>query len=581
MSAYLSWPVILCLVTGFGTLFLVWYLLKYRDKPGATWFAVSMVAQAAFVFIYAIGLTVFDPDLRWWFEVGSLIALSWIGIPFLGFALEYTGRGSLRKSWLYWSLYAFPVGTTILLPLNPDGLFWTDFAVDPVFGVAAASYDMGPLMYVAILVGTGLSTVGVLLLVEAVWDYGALFRSEALAVVLSPVLPAIGLLVWLFQLTPNAHLNWTAPLFAGHVLFDLYAFVGREMFETHPATNRAAKESAIEEFRSPVLVLEEEGRVVEMNPAAREQLDLDRDETILEPISAVVDSLNGTGWDSHRTVEQYLKDEDDWRLSVRNGPQRKEYVVQPSPLTAGGERVGYTLLFTEVTEEIQREERLSVLNRILRHNLRNDLSIVSGYVSAADNQTEDELVEQMLGKVSATVDELIETGEMAREFEKLIAEPEEYTRSVNVETLLDDLRDRLAAEHPEVTLSTETPTTSVQTNPDVLRAVLWQLLDNAAVHNDSDTPSVSIRAHETETRTVIEITDDGPGIPDHELRSLQHGQETSLDHGSGFGLWLAKWGSVRIGGRVEFEADESGTTARVSLPRDSGDGSVQASSASA
>jgi len=583
VSVYLSWPVLLCLAAGIGTLYLLTYLVGYSDKPGALWFTAALVGQTVFVFTYGIGLTVFDPGLRWAFEVVALVGLHWMGVPFLGFALEYTGRGDMRRSWYYWILYLFPLSATILLPLNPwHGLLWTEFTVETVFGVSVAVYDIGLLMYVTVLGGLGWSTVGVLLLVDTVWDYGSLFRSEALAVALSPGPPVFGLLLWMFQLTPDTPINWVAPLLVGHVMFDLYAFVGGGMFEIYPATNRAAKQSALDDFRAPVLVLEEEGRVVELNPAAETQLGLGKDDTLLQPVSSVLDGFSSTDIDGTDTVQQYLDDDTEWRLSVRDGSNRSEYVVQPSPLTAGGgERVGYTLLFQDITEEIRREERLSVLNRILRHNLRNDLSVVSGYVTAADNRTDDETVGGMLEKVSMTVNKLIETGEMARDFEKLIAEPEGYTRSVELRPMLDELVDRLTQEYPDVEVSLDTTGGSVETNPDILESVLWQLLDNAADHSERELPSVSLSVTETDSTVDIEIADDGPGIPDHELRSLEHGEEMSLEHGSGFGLWLVKWGTTRIGGTVEFETEGTGTTVRVSLPKETTSTAGQTSSASA
>lgn len=583
LNAALAWPVLLCLAAGFGTLYLIYYLLQYRDKPGALWFAGAMGAQAVFLFSYGVGLTVFDPQLRWGFEVLALVALVWVGPPFLGFALEYTGRGEVRRSWYYWILYVFPIGTAILLPLNGwHGLFWTGFTVESLFGVAAVAYDIGLLMYIVMVGSLAASTGGILLLVETIWDYGSLFRSETLAVVLSPLLPAIGLVVWLFQLTPYSTLNWAAPLFVWHVAFDLFAFVGKGMFEIHPATNRAAKQSALESFRAPVIVLEEEGRVVEMNPAAEEQLDLDREETLLRPASAVIDEAVSADWSDRDTLERYLEDETEWHVTVQTGSTRAEYSVQPSPLTAAGnEHVGYTLLFQDITEEKQREERLSVLNRILRHNLRNDLSIVSGYISAADSHNEDELVAQMLDKVSTTVNDLIETGEMARDFEKLLGEPRSYTREVDIETAVEDQVARLSSEHPEASISSDFESVGVETNPDIFNATVWQVLENAAVHSGNGSPTVMLSVDETDDEVIIEIVDDGPGIPEHELRSLRKGEETSLDHGSGFGLWLVKWGAARIGGSVEFDSDETGTTVRLTLPKNTGRVATQTSSASA
>jgi signal transduction histidine kinase len=65
------------------------------------------------------------------------------------------------------------------------------------------------------------------------------------------------------------------------------------------------------------------------------------------------------------------------------------------------------------------------------------------------------------------------------------------------------------------------------------------------------------------------VRDDGPGLPEHERAVLDAETETALEHGSGLGLWLARWGTARLGGELTVETD-GGTTATVALP--AGDG---------
>ena len=72
---------------------------------------------------------------------------------------------------------------------------------------------------------------------------------------------------------------------------------------------------------------------------------------------------------------------------------------------------------------------------------------------------------------------------------------------------------------------------------------------------------------ETDT-IVIEIADDGPGIPDAEIQPLEAGRETPLEHTSGLGLWLSQWIISLSGGTLSFEEnDPRGTIARIDLER--------------
>lgn len=58
-----------------------------------------------------------------------------------------------------------------------------------------------------------------------------------------------------------------------------------------------------------------------------------------------------------------------------------------------------------------------------------------------------------------------------------------------------------------------------------------------------------------------------PGIDSNELALVEHGSETPLKHGSGFGLALVVWGTDIAGGTVDIESsDSAGTTVTLRIP---------------
>jgi signal transduction histidine kinase len=64
------------------------------------------------------------------------------------------------------------------------------------------------------------------------------------------------------------------------------------------------------------------------------------------------------------------------------------------------------------------------------------------------------------------------------------------------------------------------------------------------------------------------VSDNGPGIPQREQEIVTGDRTiTQLDHGSGLGLWVAKWIVEDYGGELSFEADEAGTTVVLRLER--------------
>ena len=547
----LTWPVLGSLVASGGSLYLARYLLQYWEKPGARWFVLSLTAQAVFCLAYGIGLTITDAALRETAEVVAVIALNWLGVPFLGFALEYTGRGKLLQSWAYRALYVQPLFVTVLLPLDSyRQLFWTDFQIDPTFGVATVTYSFQPLFYITVLGGTTIAGVGAILLLDTVWSYGPLYRAEALAVGSSFGPPSVGLFAWLLGVGPAEQLNVLVYLLLPHIALDAFAFIGSGMFEFHPATSRAAERAALEDLRQPVIVLDEAGRVVEMNAAA-EGLFCAEESAITRPVSAVVGA-------------EIPPDATDRRLSVQSDGRQAEFRIDSSPLTdSGGNHVGYLLLFQDITEEVQRKEQLAVLNRVLRHNLRNKLTVAQGHIQVASKRITDDTGASSLEQATGALQNLLDTSEQAREVERVLGGNRDR-QSVELRPLLERLAEQTAQRDPTATLTVESPALSVRTNELLLQAVISQLLENAVEHTDS--PTVTVHVETGDDQLTLAVEDEGPGIPDHELDVLESGTETALEHGSGLGLWLIRWGVDRLGGDIEFQTGADGTRAVVSLP---------------
>jgi signal transduction histidine kinase len=62
------------------------------------------------------------------------------------------------------------------------------------------------------------------------------------------------------------------------------------------------------------------------------------------------------------------------------------------------------------------------------------------------------------------------------------------------------------------------------------------------------------------------VSDDGPGMPEMEAEVLETGEETSLRHGQGLGLWMARTIVRQAGGDVSVDTGPDGTEVCVRLP---------------
>lgn len=208
-----------------------------------------------------------------------------------------------------------------------------------------------------------------------------------------------------------------------------------------------------------------------------------------------------------------------------------------------------------IEEREQREQRLEVFNRLLRHNLRNRLDVIRSHTEQLADRTDGNDTEAILN----ATDRLASIGTRARRIDRLMArDPDPVT--VDLTSMIRDLLSQI--ESDEVTINTEFPSTAtLRTDAEILRPTLISPLENAVRYAES---SITVSITSTGDGYRIAISDDGPGIPAVELESLAAGTETPLQHGRGLGLWQLRWGVDALGGELSFETDD-GTTVNIML----------------
>jgi signal transduction histidine kinase len=602
MATAVLWPVLGSLGAAGGTLALVWYLRDLRDRPGASWLIAVLGVQFVLTASYAVGYLVFDPTLRLAIEILFWVAYIWLGALFVAFGLAYTGRGHVIRSPFFYALVALSVALSALVVTNPlHHVVWEGFRVLPPPGLATVEFTRKSGAVLVLGVSALGAAVGTLLLVDTIVSYGRLYRTEALVVAISPLPPGIGFVLWTFGVAPEQGLNVAPVLFLLHVCLDAYAFVGGGMFDFHPATRRAGNRAAIADLGSPVVVVDEQERVVTLNPAAERTLGVETQGALTRPLD---DCYEGD------RVDPTVAEQD---ATIRVAAGTRTFKITSTELAdSTGTHLGYTLVFQDITDERRREQRLAVLNRVLRHNLRNDLTVVRMTVEEATERADDDFAD-LLGPALRKTEGLIDLSEKARTFERVIDDETESLVSVSpvVESVVDDIR----AEYPDADLYVAaTDAGRIRTNEELLRAVVGNLVENAvehgstspdsgtrrdavehgstgsqnaersgdavehgstspdsgtrrdAVEHGSTDPDVTVAVTAEGDTMTVTVRDRGPGVPDHELAVIRDGDESALEHGSGLGLWIVQWGVTATGGEIAFDTSD-GTTATVTFPR--------------
>ncbi|KTG10908.1 hypothetical protein AUR64_06935 [Haloprofundus marisrubri] len=221
-------------------------------------------------------------------------------------------------------------------------------------------------------------------------------------------------------------------------------------------------------------------------------------------------------------------------------------------------------LATEQERTARLNQRLRVLNRVLRHDVRNHSNVILGY---ADLLTEDDdHLDEHAEIIERTAHDLVSLGDNARRIEHLLSDADRTV--VDLRALVDREVATIRAEHPDARVETAyDEAESVQANQ-LLGIAVNNLLENAVVHNPDTHPFVRVSLDVGDDgRIDCCVADDGPGIPEEERSVFRSGQETQLAHASGIGLWLVNWIVDDSNGSVEFDdRTPRGTVVRVSLP---------------
>lgn len=145
---------------------------------------------------------------------------------------------------------------------------------------------------------------------------------------------------------------------------------------------------------------------------------------------------------------------------------------------------------------------------------------------------------------------------------------------VKIDELLDDLVTEFSASKPNLTLNVPRMPWSlpdVRGDADLLYLALRNVLGNAVKFTQPE-ESIQVRAYEDTNHIVVEVADEGSGIPEDELpyitEELFRGKGARGTPGSGLGLALVNAIMERHGGQINIRSRvEQGTVISLRLPR--------------
>ena len=549
------------LLTVGAALLLAWHAWRRRETPCGPPIAAVAVGTALWAAAHALGLASGDlASAVLWTKV-EWVAVLLVPAAWLRFALTYTGADRWTVGRTAAAVYAPVALLSATIWVDPFGLFLTPAdALRASGGLALRGVEYGPLYWLSLAYASlSLFVVAALLVHSTVSaPRGDRWRNATLGV--AAALPwtaaAVDAAGYGGALGPSL-----VPLaLAGSCLVLGWTVVAGDLFDALPLTLIAGRDAVFSELADGVVVVDAENRVVECNPAARDLLP-EGAPVRGEPIPELFPALDAVLADDRaETVEENVVLADDG--------QARYFEVRATPIERDGVRpMGHLVTLHDTDDRILREQRLDVLNRILRHNVRNQMTVVLGNNrNVLEAVTDDALVERA-ESVDRAGRRLLEWAERAQQVERTVGRGTTEVGRMDLVETVETVGDRLAEAHPYASIHTYHDGPAWIVADRSVGEAIEELITNAVVHSDRPRPRIRLTVESDDETVELRVADDGPGIPPSERRALARGRETPLDHSNGLGLWLVNWLVRLSGGTVDFPENETrGSVVRLRFP---------------
>jgi len=343
----------------------------------------------------------------------------------------------------------------------------------------------------------------------------------------------------------------------------------------------------IESFPSGSLVVDENARVILINPAFKKHLNIDPDQPVGEPIESYISDDKFCRF--IKTIPETDRTGAEEPPTFEFAPSPSKYLLAKGSAVRGdnNENLGSVIILVDITA-------IKLLDRLktefvakVSHELKSplctiheQLNLVLADVSDEGSRTDSSLAENhhilfrarertnaLISLIGDLLDiSRIETGAMARE-----------CATKDLDTILSNTVDfyRSTAAQKKLSFILEMPETAlppVNADPIALQSIFSNLITNA-IHYTPSGGTIAVRMAVSKTSVSVAIRDNGLGIEKKYLKKIFNRfyriqtDKTRMIPGTGLGLSIAKELLTSIGGSIDVTSEpDKGSVFTMFLP---------------
>ena len=378
------------LVSGVLVLLFAAYL-AVRAESAVRWFAGMMTLNAWWAITYALELASRTlPAMLFWIRV-EYVAIAFVPAVWFVFVLKYVGREAwitLRNGVL---IFGFPAVTLLAVWTNGwHRLHYRSVALDTSGPFPLLSFERGPWYHVHTVFFYALVGFGLFLLIARFRGADRVYRRQNMAILGGALIPWFSNFAYLLGFRPYGHMDPTPFAFLGTSFVLGFALVRFRLFDVVPL----ARERVIEGIREGMLVLDRDGRVIDLNATMRGFLGAQADGAVGETLAALFPRQEGLSAVAVAAEGGQLE------MELEVGAEVRTVDVHVTPLhDERGHRCGTLLIFWDITDRKHASQllesqaaQLRDLNQvktrmlsIIAHDLRSPLASLTGVLQIADS----------------------------------------------------------------------------------------------------------------------------------------------------------------------------------------------------
>jgi PAS domain S-box-containing protein len=540
------------LVSGFIFTYTTAVAVYFRRKaPGARFFSFFLLFVSFWASTYFFETLAQAESWKYFVFYFKYIFIVFVPIVFMQFSMEFTGTTRKERIIVHSLLLLASLIILGLIFTNPmHHLILKDIDIITRNEISLVVIERGFLHYFIDFFLMLIAALGLLLLVTRMDLRNVDQRNHFIVISTAILFPVIGIFLEIFGIGFFGEVDTPTFFFIFSSIVVVYGMINLDLFHI----NTMSRDMMVDNINEGIIFIGPRKNIIDMNRRAIEILDVEgsdyKERTIKDIDAGIAIAIKNLG---RGRKEKY-------DLSIEK-EGRVFDVKFNSIFTSRGSLLGFLVLLQDITErkryqrdlekkkdELRRSnEVLEVINKILRHDLINDLMVMK-MAKGAYHRTKDI---KILDKMDSSLERSLSLIRRMRELEMSMKRGKSFFPV--------DLGKALREASYKFDLPVNIKGTCKVLADEAVHSILMNLLNNSKKHGGADRVDVIIEPVDGFCRVIF--TDNGRGMPmDVAERIFEEGFSHGENRGSGLGMYIVKRTMERYGGTAKIERSGPGGT---------------------